>query len=67
MVDLNDPKMGEETMRTPRVDSSMNEELEVQRNGTWELVDLSRSRVPITSKWVLKTKMTGWQNEEIEG
>lgn len=37
----------------------MDEELEsIQKNKTWELVVPPPGKIPLTSKWVFKTKLT---------
>lgn len=47
--------------------TAMNDEIEAHRkNGTWELVDLSSGRKPITAKCVFKVKSIGTKDERFK-
>ena len=43
----------------------MNDEIEaIQRNDTWELIDLPKEQITISVKWVFKTKLK--ENGEVD-
>ena len=57
-----EPSTYEEASHIPEWQPAMSEELTaLDRQGTWDLVQLPSHKVPITSKWVLnvKTKSDG--------
>ena len=56
MID-SDPQTYEDASHDPIWKTSMKEEFSsLQKNNTWELVDLPRGRKLVKCKWVLKTK-----------
>ena len=56
MIDF-DPKTYEDAIYDPRWKKSMKEEFNsLQKNNTWELVDLPPWRKLVKCKWVFKTK-----------
>jgi hypothetical protein len=52
----------------PRWEETMKQKYEsIMKNETWTLMNLSSRKVPITMKWVYKTKTTKkWYNGKIE-
>lgn len=58
ITDLNDPTPVEEAKKHPGWTRAMDEELEIiQKNKTWELVVPPPGKIPVTSKWVFRTKL----------
>ncbi|XP_058775646.1 uncharacterized protein LOC131649925 [Vicia villosa] len=52
-----EPVNTEEALRDPKWICAMKEELEsIEKNGTWELVDLPHGKKPIGVRWVFKVK-----------